>query len=191
MATLKQEAKQTNKFQWIFFAVIIPILFAITLALVISTVAGINPFQKAQEIGSQLPIISSFVTDPEEEENEKEIAGYEAKINDQEASIANLEAEISAKDEEIENLQEQITRYEQSIKSLEEQSLKEDEAISKLSTSFSEMEATNAADILVDMNHELAVKVLIDMPGDIRGEVLAAMDSEEAAIFSNALYQNN
>ncbi|GEL75876.1 MotE family protein [Tenuibacillus multivorans] len=191
MASINQETKQTNKFQWFFFVVIIPILFATTLALVISTIAGVNPFQKVQEFGSQVPFLSGVVDDPEEEEEEQNIAKYEALVKDQEAKIENLEAQISEKDQNIEELQQQISEFEDLLAEQEDNRIKEEEAVSKLSSSFAEMEATQAANILIEMDHSLAIKVLVAMPNEVRGEILSSMEAEDAALFSNDLFSNS
>ncbi|MDQ0159092.1 MotE family protein [Alkalibacillus salilacus] len=181
----------TSKFQWFLFVIIIPVIFAITLVLIVSTFAGVNPIEKAQEYGSQMPVVGSFITTSEEETQEQQIANHEATIQDQKATIDELEATISTKDQEIEELSNEITQLTEQLESQEEAQATREESISQLARSFTEMNEENAASVMANMEQSVVLDILEGMNDGERGTILAEMDAELAATLSNALVQRS
>ncbi len=55
----EQEEKKYSKIQWFFIIIVIPALFALAVAMVVASVAGINVFEKAKEYSEKIPFISS------------------------------------------------------------------------------------------------------------------------------------
>ena len=55
----EQEEKKYSKIQWFFIVIVIPALFALAVAMVVASVAGINVFEKAKEYSENIPFISS------------------------------------------------------------------------------------------------------------------------------------
>ncbi|WP_167260051.1 MotE family protein [Alkalibacillus almallahensis] len=181
----------TSKFQWFLFVIIIPVIFAITLVLIISTFAGVNPIEKAQEYGSQMPVVGSFVSTPEEETQEQQLANHEATIQDQKATIDELEATINTKDQEIEELSNEINQLTEQLESQEETQASREESISQLARSFTEMNEENAASVMANMEQSVVLDILEGMNDGERGTILAEMDAELAATLSNALVQRS
>src|SRR5690625_1651620 len=120
MAKIHEETKKTNKLQWFFFVIDVPIIFAITILLIILTIVGVNPFQKIQEFGSKVPIISSFISDEDDGDKRMEISQLEASVRNQEAIINDLESMIQSKDNELEQLQEKIVLLQEQLEQREE-----------------------------------------------------------------------
>ncbi|WP_027963189.1 hypothetical protein [Halalkalibacillus halophilus] len=183
--------KQSNKLQWFLFVIVIPVVFAITLMMVVATIMGVNPIKAAQDFGSNVPVISSFITDPEEEQNEQEVAEYEATVQDQQTTIDNLESQLTSKDQEIDELIEQVNVLEQQLEADEEGRLSRSEATDRLARSYAEMEAERASAIIVEMEQPLALDILEQMNDEQRGEILSGMESSVAANFSNALIRRS
>ncbi|WP_411955450.1 MotE family protein [Alkalibacillus sp. S2W] len=181
----------TSKFQWFLFVIIIPVIFAITLVLIISTFAGVNPIEKTQEYGSQMPVVGSFVSTPEQETQEQQIANHEATIQDQKATIDELEATINTKDQEIEELSNEINQLTEQLKSQKEAQATREESISQLSSSFTEMNEESAANVMANMEQSVVLDILEGMNDGERGTILAEMDAEFAATLSNALVQRS
>ncbi|WP_279401203.1 hypothetical protein [Piscibacillus salipiscarius] len=88
--SVKQETKQSNKFQWIFMVIMVPIIFAIIIGFIISSVAGVDVMDKAKELGNQLPFISADT----EKQEERELEHYESTLKDRDQKIADLESQI-------------------------------------------------------------------------------------------------
>lgn len=52
------EESKISKFQW-FLVIFIPLIFAVTVALIVLTVAGVNVADKAKEMSAKIPFIES------------------------------------------------------------------------------------------------------------------------------------
>ncbi|GAA0461266.1 MotE family protein [Alkalibacillus silvisoli] len=179
----------TSKWQWFLYVIIIPIVFAITLVLIVTTIAGVNPFQAAQEYGNKIPVVSSLIPDPEEERFEEELSEYEATVNDQQATIQDLESRITSRDQEIEELTDEINSLHEELNQQEESRYSQEESVERLTRSFSEMSPERAADIMIEMEQVIALDILEALSDDQRGEILSEMESEIAANFSNSLIE--
>ncbi|MET3682137.1 flagellar motility protein MotE (MotC chaperone) [Alkalibacillus flavidus] len=186
-----QNKENASKLQWFLFVIVIPIIFAVTLVLIIATFAGVNPIEKAREYGSQMPIVNSFVTSPEEENYEEQLANYEATVQDQEATISEQEATINSQTQEIEELNAQIAQLQEQLEEDQNDQASRDETVSRLTRSFSEMDATRAAEVMTEMEQAVVLDVLAQMNDTARGSILAEMDPELAANLSNALVQRS
>ncbi|MDQ0350623.1 flagellar motility protein MotE (MotC chaperone) [Alkalibacillus filiformis] len=191
MAKEQRYEEKNNKWQWFLYVIVIPIVFAITLVMVVTTIAGINPFQAMQEYGSKVPVVSSFINDPEEERLQEQIADYESTVQDQQATIHDLESQLSTRDQEVDELTEEVNTLQQQLESQEHSRISQEEAVERLTRSFSEMVASHAADIIVEMEVEIALDVLEKLNDDERGEILSEMDSDIAASFTNSLVQRS
>ena len=58
--------KKTNPVLWVLFAIIIPLIIVIILIGVVLGVAGFNVIDWAKEKGSDIPVVSSFVSTEED-----------------------------------------------------------------------------------------------------------------------------
>lgn len=63
-----EETKKTSKLQWFLFVVFIPLLFTISVVLLILTFSGINVFEQGKKYASQLPFVSQWIEGTEANE---------------------------------------------------------------------------------------------------------------------------
>lgn len=187
MAKVQEGNKKTNKLQWFFFVIVVPIIFAITLLLVILTIVGVNPFQAIQDYGSKVPIVSSFIDNADEKKLEHEVSQLQATIKNNESIIMDLENEVNMKEKEIEDLKAQISQLEEQLLKRNKTMETYDETVKSITQSFSNMEPVNAANILVEMDENIALDVLNSLSSEARGNILAAMDAKDAAKFTDSL----
>lgn len=178
-----EQAKQEGgkRVQWFFFVIVIPIVFAITLTLIIFTLLGINVFEQAEKYANQVPGLSQMVTTDDEKNQVDETSQLEATIANNNAQIEQLEQEVSSKDATIEDLNLQIENLEEELNATKENNEKTSEKVSDLATSFQGMDADQAAPIISNMSEALAVQVLQQISSEERGEILGSMDPEVAA----------
>ncbi|TCT26770.1 flagellar motility protein MotE (MotC chaperone) [Melghiribacillus thermohalophilus] len=177
---IQKHKKEGGKLQWFFFVIVIPLLFAITLALIVLTIAGYNVFQISEHIGSKIPVVSNFVGN-DEEVLQEENTNLLATIEDQKEQIETLQLDIESKDEEIQELNEQIQQLQNQLEQNEQSQQERDELISNVTESFSQIKAEQAAQIIENLTDESALLILEKLPAEQRGAVLAAMDPEKAA----------
>lgn len=174
--------EKTNKLQWFFFVIVVPVIFAITLGIIISMIFGYDLAGKAESIANKVPGISKLVSTDVEEQHQNEIRQYEEAVAQGEKKISQLEEEVSAKDSAIEDLQSQIAELEADLVASEELPVEEEvDRVAELATSFSSMDPEEAAPIIESMDKDLAIQVLEKLPSENRGEILAQVDPEVAA----------
>lgn len=187
MAKSEQAKREGGKkLQWFFFVVVIPIVFAITLALIITTLLGINVFQQAEKYANQVPGLSQLVSTEEEDAQKEETGQLEATIANNNAEIEQLEEQVQSKQSTIDDLQLQIESLEAELAATEEvdeeeQASETSETVTDLASSFQEMDSEQAAPIIENMTEGLAVEVLEQIASQERGEILGEMEPETAA----------
>lgn len=191
MENIESAEKEYNKFQWFLFVVIIPTLFAVTLLLVVLTIAGVNVIDKAKDIGGKIPGISKLVKEDEPKNGKTttptDINGLKAQIAKKEKQMAEMEKELSEKDQETESLKIEIEKLKSELKAAsetKEAQAKTDEELTKM---YETMAPKSAASIIPNMADQDAKKVLTLLKPDIRAAILEKMDPKDAAKYTKLL----
>ncbi|WP_456271544.1 MotE family protein [Bacillus sp. AK031] len=185
-----KKEKSNSRFQWVLFAGIIPLLFAVVIALIVMTVAGVNVFEKAKEIGGEIPVVSSVIpTDAKEEaaKLEKRVLSLQTEIQNKESEISSLQSKINSQEDEKERLlaeQEQLQAQIVEFKQIQEENKR---AFKEVITTFESMSAKSAAPVLLNMENEEAVKILSNVKPDTLAKILEKMPPEDAATYTELL----
>ncbi|MCA1059165.1 MotE family protein [Rossellomorea aquimaris] len=192
MAKVIEEEKKdsSNRFQRFIFIIVIPLLFAITFALVIMTFAGINIFEKAQSISSDIPFLSKVIPSNETEDRkqlQERIISLNASIEDQEAKTAQLQSEIEKRDSENEQLQATIQQQKAELEELRQIGEDNKRAFKEVVSTFEAMSAKSAAPVLMNMDDEEAMKILSNIKPDTLADILEKMPPEDAARYTGLL----
>ncbi|BCB03356.1 MotE family protein [Bacillus sp. KH172YL63] len=186
----KEEKESYSRFQKFVFIFLIPLLFAITFALVIMAVAGINVFEKAQTLSSDIPFLSKVMPSQDEAEREQlqeKMISLKASIEDQEAKITQLQSEIEKKDSENEQLQANIQQKEEELEELRQIGEENKRAFKEVVNTFEEMSAKSAAPVLLNMNDDEAMKILSSIKPDTLADILEKMPPADAARYTELL----
>ncbi|MFE8699077.1 MotE family protein [Cytobacillus sp. FJAT-54145] len=193
-AVEEQEEKKFNKFQWFLFVVVIPILFAVTLALVILSVAGINVFEKTKEYGQNIPFLSAyFEENPSNsiEDWESNMIELEGEIKDREAKILELETELDGKEKQVERVlleKEQLQLQIDELTAMQEENKR---AFKDIIKTYETISAKKAAPIITQMSDEDAVKILTSIKPDNLAAIIENMEPEDAAKYTELLTAEN
>ncbi|NQD65695.1 MotE family protein [Bacillus haikouensis] len=182
----EKETKSNGRFQWIVFVVFIPLLFAITIALVVMTVAGINVFEKAQSI----PFISKVLpsdTEENQEQLENRIISLQATIEDKEAKISQLQNGIDGSEKDNEKLQATIEQQKLELEELRQIGEENKRAFKEVVSTFESMSAKSAAPVLLKMDDQEAIKILSSIKPDNLADILEKMPPEDAARLTGLL----
>ncbi|WP_053219666.1 MotE family protein [Virgibacillus senegalensis] len=182
----EHEKKKPGILQWLLF-ILIPLILAGTIAIIIMIAAGIDVSGFAKKYGSQIPGVSSLVSE-ETEYGEAEQQRLTAAIDSRDEQIDQLESELEAREADIEDLNEQINTLHQQLETQQEAAEEEpaSNVIKDISTSFQNMETDRAAEILANLEDDTALAVMGIMSKKTLGEILGEMDAEEAARLTNA-----
>ncbi|WP_071396940.1 MotE family protein [Bacillus tuaregi] len=190
----EQEEKKYSKLQWFLVVIVIPTLFAITVAVLVLTVAGINVFEKANEYRDKIP----FVPTREEinikqalKEAESTVTKLELEIENREAAIAKLESKIEGKDQEIETLLQEKEHLQAEIEDLMLAQKEGQQSFQAIVNTFETISAKKAAPILVQMNDDEALKILSSLKPDIVAAILEKMNAQDAAKYTALLTKHS
>lgn len=192
MALEEKSAKveKAGKVQWFLLVILVPFVFAIMLGLIIMTIAGVNVFDKAQQIGSNIPVISSVIPKDEASLEEQQLE-LKAELENKTALVNQLEGDIASKEKTIENLNSKIAELTTQLSEKDDQKKNREEVLQKLSTSFKEMEPDEAARIMENLDQNVAISVLEKLPDKERGLIFAEMNPEQAANLTSAFVNSS
>lgn len=180
---LIEEKEKMNPFVWFLFAIVIPVIIAITLTIIVFAVVGVDVVDWAKKTGNNIPVLSSIITtDDEARELEKE-KNVQERIDAKDAEIKKLSQEKLNLEGTIERLKQQITKLERDL-NVARQSPDEQETektVKEISSSFTKMKNEQAALILEQLDTEAAFLILSEMSNQDRGLVMESMNPEKAA----------
>ncbi|MBM7647129.1 flagellar motility protein MotE (MotC chaperone) [Bacillus ectoiniformans] len=191
-----EETKGYSTFQWILFVLIIPLLFALTIALIVMTVAGVNVFEKGKEISAHIPGLSSLTEKDEANQtgggkaDKEKVVELQTELADKEAEIDQLAKKLDASDQEIEKLLTEKDRLEVELEQLKNQ--EEGEAANtkndnSIISTYETMAPKNIANILVNLSDNEAVGILAELETDKQADILEKLPPETAAKYTKLL----
>jgi len=185
-----QEERGYSKWEWFFYMIFIPALFATLLGGVLLSLLGVNVVGKALGLANQIPYVEKIVPDTSAEvkpdqadtENlEKQLVTAQSELAKSKQAVTAIEAEAAKKDATIQTLQKQAEDLQ---KMIEEKRASEDERqkqYADLAKIYTTMSAGKAAPIIENLTTEEAVTVLSKMKPEQLAEILAKMDPKKAA----------
>ncbi|MCA1030073.1 hypothetical protein LCL95_03360 [Bacillus timonensis] len=194
METLEREEKTYSMLQWLIFVIIIPLLFTITLALVLLTFAGVDVVAFTKEHIDKVPFVSSVFKQENEKKEDvsiknqsKKIEELQALLDEKELSIKKLTDDFSAKEKEVKSLSAEIERLSNEIASLQNEQLAEKKSVQEIAKIYEKMSPKNAAIIIPKLENNDAVKILSNLNADKLVSILEKMEPEEAALYTKLL----
>ncbi|WP_230200100.1 MotE family protein [Bacillus niameyensis] len=163
------------------------------MSLLIASIAGVNVFQKAKELGEKVPILSGMIA-KEEKQNLEE---FETKIINLDAEIQNKNAQIDQLKKQLENKEIEKERYVQQQKSLEAtidelKQMREEEkrAFKDIVSTYEAMSPKKSAPIILEMKDEEALKILSNIGTQSLAKILENMPPKDAAKYMEQLSTN-
>ena len=199
---MESEKQDYGKFQWFFFVILIPIIFTVTLVVIILSVAGFDVFGKTKAVLAEIPVIEKLFTDEKPDNlNDREIVVQETAtqkeekkqleqtIEEQTTMIGALEKDVSMKEKEILSLNQEIKSLETQIEEIKKaDSENNSKDIAKL---YDNMSSKKAAEIIPNLNEEDALLILTSLDDRHLADVISKMTVEDAVKYTNLLSSNN
>lgn len=184
------QKKKPNKLQWFLFTALIPAMFAIVVALIVFSFAGINVFEKAKEFGQKVPFLSGVLQGEETktvEEWEMSILELEGEIKDRETLIGQLQKEMEAKDKEVEEAMLEVENLQQQIDDLIAIQEENKRAFKDIIKTYESMSAKKAAPVLTEMEDQEALEILTNINADSLAAILENLNPDVAAKYTEML----
>lgn len=188
--------EKVGKLKWFLFVIVIPLLFTITLALVIATVAGFNVFGAVQKYGSNIPFLSEWMNGKQqsaEQVLQKTMLEQKAMIEEKTQQVKKLEKEIKNKQSEIDALKQEIKRLNAELSAKQKQETTSTSpsetkpTIQDIAKMYETMSPKNAAAIIPKMSDQEAVRILSTLGRDTAAAILEKMTPADAAKYTALL----
>ena len=185
-----QEERGYSKWEWFFYMIFIPALFATLLGGVLLSLLGVNVVGKALGLANQIPYVEKIVPDTSAEvkpdqadtENlEKQLVTAQSELAKSKQAVTAIEAEAAKKDATIQTLQKQAEDLQKMIEEKRASEEERQKQYADLAKIYTTMSAGKAAPIIENLTTEEAVTVLSKMKPEQRAEILAKMDPKKAA----------
>ncbi|MFZ3576608.1 MotE family protein [Virgibacillus sp. DJP39] len=185
---------KSNPILWFLFAIIVPLVVAVTIIGIIFSVAGFNVIDWVKTTGNSIPVVSSVIDTEEEKTQQRTKDDYKDKINKKDEKINELKKEVGTLEGTVERLEQEIIKLESAdspklIDETAEESSNENEKNSQLKSliaSFEKIDPEKTALILKDLEEGIVIAILKGLPEDIRAAIFEEMEPEQAAQYTKA-----
>ncbi|MFD0049311.1 MotE family protein [Actinomycetes bacterium NPDC127524] len=197
---MDKEEKKNNRLQWFLFVVLIPLLFTITIALIVLSFAGVNVLHASKSLADNIPFISKMTGSSDKNnkaakegstDSKKELAQLEAGIKSKTAEVAKLENIIDSKDQEIQRSSAEKQQLENEIKDLNAAQADNKRAMKDIVTTYETMAPKKAAPILTKMPDDNAVRILSKIKAASLAAIMEQMQPADAARLTKKLTDFN
>ena len=191
------EESKISKFQW-FLVIVIPLIFAVTVALIVFTVAGVNVVEKAKEMSAKIPFIESDQKDEEkgkpaknDEKVSMKLEKLENEIENKEKEIEKLEGIIDTRDKAIAKAEAEKQQLQTEMNQFRDSQNNSKQAFKDIIRTYETMAPKKAAPIIMEMNDEDAVEILSSMKAVTLAKVLEQMNTADAARLTKKLTEQS
>ncbi|AZB42941.1 hypothetical protein CEF21_11875 [Bacillus sp. FJAT-42376] len=190
---MEHNKKEYGKVQWFFFVILIPLVFTVTLAAVILSVAGFNIRETAS--GWIAPLTGTNQKESVKEETmpnadhaemqktAKENKELTSSVSAQKQEIKALENDVQLKENKIAGLTKEVEDLRAQLEETSSANPPEKD-ITKL---YEGMSAGKAASILPLLEEKDAMKILKAMKDDQVTDIFEKMSPEDAALYTGKL----
>ncbi|USG67928.1 MotE family protein [Brevibacillus ruminantium] len=184
-----QEEREYSRWEWFFYMIVIPALFATLLGGVFLSFLGVNVLGHVLGWANTIPYVEKLIPDDyaakdgdtPNVDKAKQVQTLQNEQAQNQQTIASLQEETAKKDSAIQALEQQVKDLQKMIedkRTSDEERQKQYQELAKL---YSTMSPKNAAAIVDNLSLEEAVTVMKKMKADQQAGILAKMDPKKAA----------
>jgi flagellar motility protein MotE (MotC chaperone) len=190
---IEVKEKQSGKgrsFLWFLYVVVIPLLFAITVAIIVGIVSGVNVIDAAKDFGQKIPLVGSLLQKNDlntSKMSEKNIIDLQGQIKDREEEISQLQTELENKGKDIQRAELENNRLQKEIDDMSANETDRTRALKDMIKTYETMSPKKAAPIIVKMNDNEALKILSSIKADILAAIMEKMNPQDAAKYTQLL----
>lgn len=180
---VKEKTEKKSKI-WVILGILIPVII---LAILAASLFLILDSEKAKEALSDVPVISSIlpVSDDKSDDNDSQDTddGANDVATQQKEEIEELEREIASIEEIVDDKDKEIKKLEKSLEDDDIDAADEEvvDEVKQTAGSFRKMDPEKAAGIIENMEKSTAIDILNELSGNVRGGILAEIESKKAA----------
>ncbi|MFF2528685.1 MotE family protein [Brevibacillus sp. NPDC058079] len=187
-----QEEREYGRWEWFFYMIVIPALFASLLGGVLLSLLGVNVLGTVLHWANSIPYVEKLVPDEyaatrnseEQPDMDKQVATLQQDHAKNQQQISTLKEESAKKDATIVALEKQLDDVNKAMedkRATEEERQKQFAGLAKVYTTMS---PKNAAAIIENLKLQESVAVMTKMKPAQQADILAKMEPEKAADIS-------
>jgi len=191
-----EEKSGYNLFQWVLFIVVIPLLFALTIGLVVMTIAGVNVFEKTKEVTANIPYVSDWIgtTEQDGKTDSEKVVELQAEIKNKEAKIDQLTGDLESSKAEVEKLLAEQDKLNAQLKQLQaqqketaDQKQTNTSAANNVAKTYESMDEESIAGIIINLTNNEAAAILQELSVEKQASVLENLEAKKAAEYTKIL----
>lgn len=190
------KTNRVNPLTWFLIAIVIPVVFAIILAYIIFSMAGVDAAARVKDKVSTVPVVSSLVTTEEEKNYQEKNEKLQLAIDEKDNEVEQLTADVESLENVIEQLEKEVLKLKKSADVSNEdldsdspdgEGNNENDSLKQTSQTFKDMDPKQAAQIIQRLKKESALSVLDNLSNKVRGKIFEEMEPEKAAELTQSL----
>src|SRR5699024_9371110 len=190
------KTNRVNPLTWFLIAIVIPVVFAIILAYIIFSMAGVDAATWVKDKVSTVPVVSSLVTTEEEKNYQEKNEKLQLAIDEKDNEVEQLTADVESLENVIEQLEKEVLKLKKSADVSNEdldsdspdgEGNNENDSLKQTSQTFKDMDPKQAAQIIQRLKKESALSVLDNLSNKVRGKIFEEMEPEKAAELTQSL----
>ncbi|MDF2684473.1 MAG: hypothetical protein K0R47_5663 [Brevibacillus sp.] len=187
-----QEEREYGRWEWFFYMIVIPALFASLLGGVLLSLLGVNVLGNVLHWAKSVPYVEKLVpdeyaaapgSDPKEELN-KQVTSLQTDHVKSQQALSSLKEETAKKDSTIQALEKQVQDLQKMMEDKRATEEERQQQFTDLAKVYTTMSAKNAAAIIENLNPDESVTVMTKMKPIQRADILSKMDPKKAADIS-------
>ncbi|MED4780711.1 MotE family protein [Brevibacillus choshinensis] len=187
-----QEEREYGRWEWFFYMIVIPALFASLLGGVLLSLLGVNVLGNVLHWAKSVPYVEKLVpdeyaaapgSDPKEELN-KQVTSLQTDHVKSQQALSSLKEETAKKDSTIQALEKQVQDLQKMMEDKRATEEERQQQFTDLAKVYTTMSAKNAAAIIENLSLDESVAVMTKMKPNQRADILAKMDPKKAADIS-------
>ncbi|MED4582057.1 hypothetical protein P9578_04595 [Brevibacillus choshinensis] len=187
-----QEEREYGRWEWFFYMIVIPALFASLLGGVLLSLLGVNVLGNVLHWAKSVPYVEKLVpdeyaaapgSDPKEELN-KQVTSLQTDHVKSQQALSSLKEETAKKDSTIQALEKQVQDLQKMMEDKRATEEERQQQFTDLAKVYTTMSAKNAAAIIENLSLDESVTVMTKMKPNQRADILAKMDPKKAADIS-------
>ncbi|MDF2945979.1 MAG: hypothetical protein K0S51_658 [Bacillales bacterium] len=193
---IEKPEKEYGAFQWFVFVILIPLMFAVTISLVILIVAGVNVFDTAKDFGKKIPYVSTLLKDETKPEDqiqllEDNVVDLQATNEENQKTIESLNNKVRKRDDQITQLNEEISELKRKLMDNNVEAEKANVKLNEIAKMYEGMSAKKAAEIIPQLSDDEAIMILSRISNSSVSAILEKMDAKAAAKYTGLLSKQN
>ncbi|MED1784805.1 hypothetical protein P4V43_23505 [Brevibacillus fortis] len=187
-----QEEREYGRWEWFFYMIVIPALFASLLGGVLLSLLGVNVLGTVLHWANSIPYVEKLVPDeyaatPDSEEQpdmDKQVANLQQDQTKNQQQIATLTEESAKKDATIAALEKQLDDVNKAMEDKRTSEEERQKQFTDLAKVYTTMSPKNAAAIIENLKLQESVAVMTKMKPAQQADILAKMEPKKAADIS-------